>query len=68
MGVRATSPTAAGLVGLEQHLLDRVDAAVMAVDLEGRVLFANRFVEELYGWSPDEAVGQLTSMTCSSRG
>jgi PAS domain S-box-containing protein len=55
----ATAPTSvSGLIGLEARLLDRVDAAVMAVDLDGRILFANRFVEELYGWSPDELVGR----------
>ena len=43
------SITTAGLVGLESHLLDRVDAAVMAVDLEGRIVFANRGAETLYG-------------------
>lgn len=52
--------TPAGLIGLESHLLDRVDAAVLAVDLDGRVLFANRYAEELYGWPRDEIVGQLT--------
>src|SRR4051794_22223845 len=47
-----------GLVGLESHLLDRVEAAVIAVDLEGRILFVNRYAEDLYGWSSDETVGQ----------
>jgi len=58
MGIGSTPPRP-GLVGLESHLLERVDAAVMAVDLEGRVLFANRFVEDLFGWSPDEIVGEM---------
>jgi PAS domain S-box-containing protein len=51
----------AGLVGLESHLLERVDAAVMAVDLQGRILFANRYAETLYGWSPEETIGRLAS-------
>jgi PAS domain S-box-containing protein len=34
---------------------------VLAVDLEGRVLFANRYAEELYGWPRDELVGRLSS-------
>src|SRR3954470_23077355 len=50
-----------GLVGLESNLLARVEAAVLAVDLNGRVLFANPFVETLYGWSPDEIVGQSSA-------
>src|SRR4051794_31225336 len=61
MGVASTSPTPAGLVGLESHLLDRVEAAVLAVGLDGRVLFANRFVEALYGWSPDGVVGEMAA-------
>ncbi|HEY2814093.1 MAG TPA: SpoIIE family protein phosphatase [Acidimicrobiales bacterium] len=57
----AATPTPAGavtpLLGLEAQLLERIDAAVIAVDLEGRILFANRGVESLYGWSPDELIG-----------
>jgi PAS domain S-box-containing protein len=52
----APTPTDA-LIGLESHILDRVEAAVLAVDLSGTILFANRYVEDLYGWSPDEIVG-----------
>jgi PAS domain S-box-containing protein len=51
----------AGLVGLESHLLERVDAAVLAVDLQGRILFANRYAETLYGWSREETIGRLAS-------
>src|SRR5687768_12246949 len=51
----------AGLVGLESHLLERVDAAVMAVDLQGRIVFANRYAETLYGWSREETIGRLAS-------
>ena len=61
MARSTTSPTTAGLIGLESHLLDRVVAAVLAVDLEGRILFANRYAEELYGWPVDEIVGRLTT-------
>jgi len=51
----------AGLVGLESHLLERVDAAVLAIDLQGRILFANRYAETLYGWSHEETIGRLAS-------
>ena len=40
------------------HLLDVIGEAVIAVDLEGEVLFWNRFAEKLYGWTADEAVGR----------
>ena len=56
-----TSISPAGLMGLESHLLDRVDAAVIAVDLEGRILFANRYAESLYGYPAEELIGRLTS-------
>jgi PAS domain S-box-containing protein len=61
MGPASTSSRAAGFVGLESNLLERVDAAVLAVDLEGRLLFANRYAEQLYGWSPEEILGRLSS-------
>jgi PAS domain S-box-containing protein len=51
----------AGLVDLESVLLERVDAAVLAVDLQGRVLFANRYAETLYGWSREETIGRLAA-------
>ena len=55
------SITTAGLVGLESHLLDRVDAAVMAVDLEGQIVFANRGAETLYGWTRSDTIGRLAA-------
>src|SRR4051812_44883876 len=64
LGLIADTTTAlgrAGLVGLESHLLGRVDAAVLAVDLQGRILFANRYAETLYGWSREETIGRLAS-------
>ncbi len=51
------SASASTRIELHAELLDRVEAAVMAVDLSGRILFANRYVEQLYGWTPDELVG-----------
>ena len=39
-------------------LLDVVEQAVIATDLEGKVIFWNRFAEKLYGWSSGEAVGR----------
>jgi len=39
-------------------LLDAVDQAIIATDLEGRVLYWSRFATELYGWSATEAQGR----------
>jgi len=39
-------------------LLDAVEQSVIATDREGRVLYWNRFAEELYGWGAEEAVGR----------
>ncbi|HSK82886.1 MAG TPA: PAS domain S-box protein [Rubrobacter sp.] len=40
------------------NLLDAVGQAVIAIDLEGVILYWNRCAEELYGWSAEEAVGR----------
>jgi two-component system, cell cycle sensor histidine kinase and response regulator CckA len=45
-------------VRFQAGLLDAVEQAVIAVDLEGRVLFWNGFAGQLYGWSAREAVGR----------
>jgi len=56
------APTAFdALIGLESHILDRVEAAVVAVDLSGTILFANRYVEDLYGWPPAEVIGRSSA-------
>jgi two-component system sensor histidine kinase UhpB len=43
------------LLGL---LLDAVQQAVIATDLEGIILYWNRFAEHLYGWSASEVIGK----------
>src|SRR4051812_18935729 len=40
------------------RLLDAVQEAVIATDLNGRVLYWNRFAETLYGWTAQEAIGR----------
>jgi two-component system, cell cycle sensor histidine kinase and response regulator CckA len=45
-------------VRFQAQLLDAVDQAIIATDLDGRVLYWNRCAEELYGWPPEEAVGR----------
>src|SRR5215213_6116556 len=42
-----------------ERLLDAVQEAVIATDLDGRVVYWNRFAEDLYGWSAEEALGGL---------
>jgi PAS domain S-box-containing protein len=55
---RSGSLATRGLLGLASELLEHVDAAVLAVDLQGTVLYANRAAEQLYGRARDEMVGQ----------
>jgi len=40
-------------------LLDQIDAAVIATDLEGRIELWSRAAEHLYDWSADEDVGRF---------
>jgi PAS domain S-box-containing protein len=48
----------------EQHirfqasLLDAVEQAVIAADLDGRITYWNRYAEILYGWDVEEVVGK----------
>ncbi|MDQ3626439.1 MAG: PAS domain S-box protein, partial [Verrucomicrobiota bacterium] len=44
-------------IRFQAQLLDTVGEAVIAVDLDGTVLFWNRFAEQLYGYSREEALG-----------
>jgi PAS domain S-box-containing protein len=45
-------------IRFQAHLLDSVEEAVMATDLQGHVVFWNRFAEHLYGWTAEEALGR----------
>ena len=42
----------------QARLLDAVGQAIIAVDLQGDVVYWNRRAEELYGWSAQEAMGR----------
>jgi PAS domain S-box len=44
-------------IAFRAHLLDTVEQAVIATDLEGKIIYWNSFAESLYGWSKSEAVG-----------
>lgn len=43
---------------LHKHLLDAVGPALMATDLEGRIIYWNHGAEKLYGWRADEVAGK----------
>ncbi len=45
-------------IRFQAHLLDTVEQAVIASDLDGRIIYWNRFAEKLYGWSAAQAVGR----------
>src|SRR4051812_19138328 len=40
------------------RLLDAVQEAVIATDLEGQVVYWNHFAQSLYGWTAEEAIGR----------
>ncbi len=42
----------------QAHMLDNIGQAVIATDPAGVVIYANRFAEELYGWSRAEMLGR----------
>ena len=46
------------LIGVESRLLDRIRTAVMVMSLDGTVLYANPYCEDLYGRTPAELEGQ----------
>ena len=51
-------------VSLQARLLDSVEQAVTATDLENRIIYWNRHAENLYGWSASEAEGRsIVEMT-----
>jgi PAS domain S-box-containing protein len=46
------------LIRFQAHLLDTVEQAVIATDVDGRVVYWNRYAEALYGWTAGEAEGR----------
>jgi PAS domain S-box-containing protein len=45
-------------IRFQAHLLDTVEQAIIATDLEGVDIYWNRFAEKLYGWTAAEALGR----------
>lgn len=49
----------------QANLLNTVEEAVIATDLQGTIIYWNRFAESLYGWPAEEAIGRnILHMTC----
>ncbi|MGI8401253.1 MAG: PAS domain S-box protein [Gemmatimonadaceae bacterium] len=46
-------------IRFQAQLLNAVQQAVVATDPDGVVIFWNKFAENLYGWTAEEAVGKL---------
>jgi diguanylate cyclase (GGDEF)-like protein/PAS domain S-box-containing protein len=63
--LRARQRRAEGELRYQADLLNAVNQAVIATDLDGTIRYWNRFAETLYGWSAEEVVGtdrtQLTA-------
>jgi PAS domain S-box-containing protein len=45
-------------IRFQARLLDAVEQAVIATDLQGNIIYWNRFAEVLYGWQSDEVLGR----------
>jgi PAS domain S-box-containing protein len=45
-------------IRFQANLLDTVGEAVVATDLENKVIYWNRFAEQLYGWTSHEALSR----------
>ena len=45
-------------IRFQRRLLDAVGQAIIATDLQGKIIYWNRAAEGLYGWSPDEVMGR----------
>ena len=43
---------------LQVHLLNAVEEAIFAVDLDGHIVFWNHSAENLYGWTIEEVQGR----------
>jgi PAS domain S-box-containing protein len=44
-------------IQFQASLLNAVEQAVIATDLEGNIIYWNSFAEQLYGWSSPEVIG-----------
>ena len=63
---RREAIAAADEIRFQARLLDSVGEAVVAVDLDGKVVYWNKAAEELYGYAADEALGQDLAITATA--
>jgi PAS domain S-box-containing protein len=42
----------------QSTLLDTVDQSIIATDLEGKIIYWNRYAEKLFGWKAGEVIGR----------
>ncbi|MCA1636902.1 MAG: PAS domain S-box protein [Acidobacteria bacterium] len=45
-------------IRFQANLLNTVEQSVIATDMDGKIIFWNRFAEKLYGWTADEVQGR----------
>lgn len=45
-------------IEFQARLLDTIEQSVIATDLDGIVIYWNKFAEKLYGWTAEEALGR----------
>ena len=45
-------------IRFQRRLLDAVGQAIIATDLQGRIIYWNQAAEELYGWTTEEVTGR----------
>ncbi|HYN24552.1 MAG TPA: PAS domain S-box protein [Pyrinomonadaceae bacterium] len=45
-------------IRFQAHLLDTVEQAVIGTNLDGIVIYWNKFAQQLYGWTAQEATGR----------
>src|SRR5829696_1827304 len=45
-------------IRFQRRLLDAVGQAIIATDLQGKIIYWNRAAKELYGWSAEEVMGR----------
>lgn len=59
--------TAGERIRFQARLLDAVEQAVIATDVEGRITYWNNYAEKVYGWRADEVMGRnIVDITCPS--
>jgi PAS domain S-box-containing protein len=53
-----TAKAADEKIQFQAHLLDVVEQAMIATDMDGNIVYWNKFAENLYGWKAEEVIGR----------